>query len=149
AGGALITTPTGLVFELYAPHQGGTGVRTRAEVPEAARIASATTSTVADEEANVAIPQLQTSASVKAGTLTVTVVNADRDRDVESELRVAGAEPDEMSAVVLTHEDPAALNGARDPQRVQLREVPAPAAAGRLAHRFPAHSVTRLTVALR
>ena len=85
---------------------------------------------------------------MKAGTLTVTVVNADRDRDVESELRVSGAEPGEVSAVVLSHDDPAALNSARDPQCVQLREVPAAVASGRLAHRFPAHSVTRLTVAL-
>ena len=149
AGGALITTPTGLVFELYAPHQGGTCVRTRAQVPDAARIASATTSTVANEEATVSIPQLQASASLKERTLTVTVVNTDRDRGVESEVRVSGAEPGEASAVVLTHEDPAALNGAEAPERVHLLDAPASMTAGKLVHRFPAHSVTRLTVALR
>ena len=134
---------------MYAPHQGGTGLRTRAEVPEAARIASATTSTVADEEATVAIPRLQASASVKAGTLTVTVVNADRDREVESELRVSGAELGEASAMVLTHDDPAALNSADEPARVHLQDAPFSVGAGGLVHLFPAHSVTRLTVALR
>jgi alpha-N-arabinofuranosidase len=66
-GDQMLVTPTGYVYEMYAPHQGGTAVRMRVETDEV---------DFKRGEKTLTLPVVAGSASVKDGRLFVTLTNS-------------------------------------------------------------------------
>jgi alpha-N-arabinofuranosidase len=92
----MLVTPTGYVYEMYAPHQGGTAVRTTVASESVVFKAR-------DGEDDLAV--VGASASRKAGRLFVTLTNAHAEREIEVELElVGGASSQGAKARVLTGE---------------------------------------------
>jgi alpha-L-arabinofuranosidase len=140
-GDRFIATPTYHVFEMYAPHAGAQAVRTQFGAPPISydRVREKGT-----------LVGLAGSASVKDRTLTVTVVNPHATDACDATIAVRGGRAGAAQAISLSATDIHAHNTFDRPSDVVL----APAAAitlgtgGVITHRFPAASVTRLTVTL-
>jgi alpha-L-arabinofuranosidase len=129
-GAKMLTTPTGYVYEMYAPHQGGTAVRTTVET-------ESVTFKARDGEDD--LPLVAGSASVKGKTLFLTLTNSHATEaiDVSVEL-LGGASAVGGSARVLsgeihahnTFDVPEALAPTTFDVRVegQAMKIPLPAA---------------------
>jgi alpha-L-arabinofuranosidase len=139
-GDRFLTTPTFHVFELYGAHVGGRSVRTLFSAP---RI---TYERVKDKGS---LWGLAGSASIKNRTLTLTVVNPHVSEARETEIGFQGASAVSARATTIAADDIHAYNTFERPTVVQPREGQAITAKGGLVtYRFPAASVTRLTVDL-
>jgi alpha-N-arabinofuranosidase len=140
-GDRFLTTPTFHVFELYGAHVGGRSVRTLFSAP---RI---TYERVKDKGS---LWGLAGSASIKDRTLTLTVVNPHVSEAREAEIGFQGASAVSARAMTIAADDIHAHNTFERPTVVQPREGQAVAVKGGVAtYRFPAASVTRLTVDVR
>jgi len=91
---------------------------------------------------------LQGSASLAGKKLTLTVVNPHASRTVESEIVVRGASVASGTGQVLTNADLHAHNDFQHPNVVQPEPVSVSVAGGRVQHRFPAASVTSLSLTI-
>jgi alpha-N-arabinofuranosidase len=135
-----VATPNFHVFEMYAPHAGAQAVRT---------VCTAPVLTYQRVGGTGSLWGLAGSASLKGRTATLTVVNPHLREDRDAEVSVRGAAVAAARAVVLTSKDPRAHNTFAEPLALQPREEPVAAPRGGvLVHRFPAASVTRLTLDL-
>jgi alpha-L-arabinofuranosidase len=135
-----VATPTFHVFEMYGQHVGGQAVRTSVSSP------NITYQRVKDSGS---LWGLGGSASIKDKTLTLTVVNPHVAEPREAEIVVRGASIASMRADVLRASDIHAVNTFAAPNLVTPQPDRAEAPRGGVAmHRFPAASVTRLTIAL-
>jgi alpha-N-arabinofuranosidase len=76
-----LVTPTGGVYEMYAPHQGGAAVRTRIETD---------TITFAQEEGEGQVPLVAGSASLKGKTLFITLTNTHAEDGVAVTIHLLG-----------------------------------------------------------
>ena len=133
-----LATPTFHVFEMYAPHAGGRAVRTLAEAPSIA---------YGRGEGKGSFWGLGGSASVKGDTLTLTIVNPHASEPREAEITVRGGRWSSARVRTLAADDIHAHNTFASPAAVVAAEGPALTARGGMAvHRFPAASVTRLTI---
>jgi alpha-N-arabinofuranosidase len=135
----MLVTPTGHVYAMYAPHQGGTSLRTMVESETVAFDVGETTHT---------LPLVAGSASRKGDTLFLTLTNAHAEEAVEVTVELlGGAEAHEATAQALTGEIHA-HNTFDAPEHV----VPTPlevAAEGKgLTVRLPAASVVAVEVVL-
>lgn len=77
----MLVTPTGCVYEMYAPHQGGTAVRARIETEAV---------TYAQGEDEGQVPLVAGSASLKGKTLFVTLTNTHAKDEVAVTIRLLG-----------------------------------------------------------
>jgi alpha-N-arabinofuranosidase len=135
-----VTTPTFHVFEMYAPHVGGQAVRSICSAPR-----------IAYDRVNGkgSFWGLGGSASLKNRTLTLTVVNPHASAPRETEIAVRGGAATGVRAMTMAAADIHAHNTFDNPEAVRPREDQVPAARGAtLTYRFPAASVTRLTIEL-
>jgi alpha-N-arabinofuranosidase len=80
-GERMLVTPTGLVYELYAPHQNGKAVRALFETPDV-------TYTYANKES--AVPVVAGSASLKEHTLFLTLTNSHAQAETEVTVSLLG-----------------------------------------------------------
>jgi alpha-N-arabinofuranosidase len=95
-GDKMLVTPTGHVYEMYAPHQGGASVRTRVE-------SETITFSAGDVEGE--LPAVSGSASVKDKTLFVTLTNSHEGEEASVAVSLlGGAEAAGGTARVLTGE---------------------------------------------
>ena len=95
-GADMLVTPTGYVYQMYTPHQGGQSLHTRLE-----------TDTVTFERGgkDEIIPCVAGSASLKDGTLFLTLTNAHAAQPAELSLRLLGdAAAQSASAAILSGE---------------------------------------------
>ncbi|MCU0522422.1 MAG: alpha-N-arabinofuranosidase [Anaerolineae bacterium] len=93
-GSAMLTTPTGYVYEMYAPHQGGMAVRTTVETD--------TVPVVTARAGSGELPFVAGSASVKGKELFVTLTNSHATQAVSLDVELlAGAVANGASARVL------------------------------------------------
>jgi alpha-L-arabinofuranosidase len=135
-----VATPVFHVFEMYGAHVGGRAVRAEFSAP---RIAY---ERVKDKGS---LWGLAGSASVKDKTLTLTVVNPHVTEARETEVAIRGASIASVRATTISAPDIHAHNTFERPNDVQPKEEKTGAAQGGvLVHRFPAASVTRLSVTL-
>jgi alpha-L-arabinofuranosidase len=135
-----VATPVFHVFEMYGAHVGGRAVRAEFSAP---RISY---ERVKDKGS---LWGLAGSASVKDKTLTLTVVNPHVTEACETEVAIRGASIASVRATTISAPDIHAHNTFERPSDVQPREEKAGAAQGGvLVHRFPAASVTRVTILL-
>ena len=106
----MLVTPTGHVYEMYAPHQGGTSVRSLVETEPI---------TFATGEGEGSLPAVAASASLKGKTLFVTLTNAHAAAEISADLRlIGGATASHGEARVLSGEIHA-CNTFADPNAVK------------------------------
>lgn len=134
-----VITPVGHVFELYASHQGGQGLRTIFSAPNVHY----------DREGNPAsFWGLRGSASVREKDLTITAVNPSVSESRLAEIALRGATVKEASMTFLSNSDMHAHN------TFEQRDVVVPQAkalslnSGSLVVEFPPASVTALNIKL-
>lgn len=111
-GAKLALTPTYHVFDMYQNHQGGQSLRLSIESEEIAFRAGA---------AELKLPELNASASVKDNVLTLSVVNTHAQRPVEAGITLQGGRFTELSVSELTHKDIHAHNTFDAPQTLKPR----------------------------
>ena len=108
----MLVTPTGYVYEMYAPHQGGASVRSLVETETIA---------FATGEGEDSLPAVAASASLKGKTLFVTLTNAQAADEVSADVRlIGGATASRGEARVLSGEIHA-RNTFADPSAVKPR----------------------------
>jgi alpha-N-arabinofuranosidase len=138
-GGDAIVTPTGHVYEMYAPHQGATAVRTLVE---------SDTVDFESSDAKGALPILSGSASVKGDTLFVTLTNAHASEALEVDLSLlGGVRAMGGKARVLTGEIHA-HNTFEAPETVQPSAMGVAAAGSNFTLSLPPASVVALEISL-
>jgi alpha-N-arabinofuranosidase len=157
-GDKFTVTPTFHVFQMYLPHRGGQSVRAEFSAPAIrnplanAPIPAGGNSYTGSLEAVKLLSRLSGSASISAGNpklLTLTVVNPHLDLAVTSEIAVAGASIASYRGTVLVEDDVHAHNDFAHPNAVHpVAAATATPAGGRVAHTFPAASVTTLQITL-
>jgi len=151
-----MVTPTFHVFQMYLPHRGGTAVRAEFSAPAIrnplanAPIPVGGNSYTGSLEAVKLLAGLSGSASISAADpkrMTLTVVNPHIDRAVTTEIAVAGASIASYSGTVLAEDDVHAHNDFAHPNAVKpSAAATAAVTGGRVAHTFPAASVTTLQI---
>jgi alpha-N-arabinofuranosidase len=130
-----VVTPTFHVFEMYAPHQGATAVRSVFESPRVS---------YSRVDGPGTLWGLNGSASVSGKTLTLTVVNPHASEPREAEVAIRGARPRAGRARTLTASDIHAHNSFASPRALEPRDGDANVRGASTVYRFPAASVTRL-----
>ncbi len=139
-----VATPVFDVFEMYAPHQGGQGVRSVFNAPDVSY----------DRDGKSAsFWGLKGSASLKEKVLTLTVVNPDvsRPRETEIVLRTAASGAAGIKAArvtTLTDADIHAHNTFENPRAVRPQTKDLSTGGAALRHTFPPASVSALQITL-
>jgi alpha-N-arabinofuranosidase len=132
-------TPVGHVFAMYAAHQGGQSVRAEFTVPEIQY----------DRDGkDTSFWGLKGSASLHGKELVLTAVNPNVSNAVEAEIAVRGTRVSAADATVLTASDIHAHNTFVERQTVTPSAAKAEVKDGVVASRFPAASVSKLTLQL-
>ncbi len=134
-----VVTPVGHVFAMYAAHQGGEAVRT---------IFSAPTINYDRDGKPATFWGLKGSSSVRGKDLILTVVNPHVTEPRDTQITVRGMKMKTASATVLTHTDIHAHNTFAEKDVVMPREQSAEIKGDVLNFRFPAASVTKLSIQL-
>ncbi|MGC9467540.1 MAG: alpha-N-arabinofuranosidase [Anaerolineae bacterium] len=135
----MLVTPTGHIYEMYAPHQGGSSVRMTVE-SEAVSYQS--------DDGEGDLPLVSGSASLKGNQLFVTLTNSHAEEEVEVAVELlGGAVADGVKARVLTGEIHA-HNTFDRPEAVQPTSMALAANGATFTIRLPAASVTAATLAL-
>ncbi len=134
-----IVTPTYHVFDMYAAHQGAQAVRTLVASQRLSYTRNGKPATMRG---------LNSSASLRGKELTLTVTNPDPKNTQETEIALRGATIKSITATVLTDKDIHACNSFENPDVIQPRTAEVKATGASFVHRFPAASVTKLTVTL-
>jgi alpha-L-arabinofuranosidase len=132
-------TPNFHVFEMYAAHQGATAVRTAFSAPRAA---------FKWDDKDASLWGLAGSASLRDRQLVLTVVNPHATEAREAEVVLRGASAASGRVKTLTSTDIHAHNTFANPRGVEPTEGGLTARGATFVHRFPAASVTRLTLTL-
>ena len=134
-----VVTPVGHVFAMYAAHQGGEAVRT---------IFSAPTINYDRDGKPATFWGLKGSSSVRGKDLTMTVVNPHVAEPRDAQITVRAMKMRAASATVLTHTDIHAHNTFAEKDVVRPREQSAEIKGDVVNFRFPAASVTKLSIQL-
>lgn len=136
-GSDFTLTPIFHVFEMYGEHRGGQAVR-----------AEFLAEPIHSKGLQSPLAGLSGSASIKGKQLFLTVVNPHADRSIDAAIAVRGASVASGSGTVLTNADLHAHNDFAHTNLVQPAAVKVTLSGGRLAHEFPAASVTALKLQL-
>jgi alpha-L-arabinofuranosidase len=132
-------TPVGLVFQMYAPHQGGQSLRTIFSSPELRY----------DRDGKPAtLWGLRGSASVQGKELQLTVVNPHVGAPSETAIAIRGARIASATATTLTAPDIHAHNTFAEPTALEPQTRPLSLTGSAPMHIFPPASVTRLAITL-
>src|SRR6202167_5249354 len=134
-----VVTPVGHVFELYASHQGGDGLRAVFSAPNVHY----------DRDGKTAsFWGLKGSASLRDKDLTLTVVNPDVGNARDTQVVIRGAKITSATAVVLTNSDIHAHNTFAERNLVVPRTQSVESHPDALTFSFPPASVTKLALRL-
>jgi len=134
-----LVTPNYHVFDMYAAHQGNQSVRTLFSVPQVScsRLGKP-----------ASFWGLAGSASIQQKRLVLTVVNPDTNQEREAEIAVRSSSVLSGRATTLTASDIHAYNSFDNLRAVEPKESVIQSTGKTLVYRFPAASVTRLTLEL-
>jgi alpha-N-arabinofuranosidase len=128
AGDRFTTTPVFDVFDMYAPHQGATSVRTVFSAPLLSH----------------AVPALSGSCSIRGSQAVLTVVNPDIQNTQETEINIRNRRVAGARATVLTSTDIHAHNTFAHPDALQPKQDSNIRVGSPLNYSFAPASVTRL-----
>jgi alpha-L-arabinofuranosidase len=134
-----LLTPNYHVFDMYAAHQGNHAVRTLFSGPQVSY-------TRLGKPAS--FWGLAGSASIQQKRLVLTVVNPDTNQEREAEIAIRSASVLSGRGITLTASDIHAYNSFDNPRAVEPKESVIQSTGKTLIYRFPAASVTRLTLDL-
>ncbi|HUF03165.1 MAG TPA: alpha-L-arabinofuranosidase C-terminal domain-containing protein [Aridibacter sp.] len=138
-GEKFVTTPTYHVFDMFAPHQGASALRTEFRSPTGSYERNGKPAT---------FNGLSGSASVKNKTLTLTVSNPHLKESREAEIKVRGANISSAEAAVLASDNVRDHNTFEEPNAVRLKTAIAHVNGGYAVFTFPPASVTRIRARL-
>jgi alpha-N-arabinofuranosidase len=145
-GEKMLVTPTGYVYQLYAPHQGAQSLRMRVETPT---ISYTRETALTDAAREGSLPAVGGSASLQGETLFVTLTNSHtrETADVRVDL-LAGTQALSAVAQVLTGEI-RAHNTFKNPAQVTPRDLPVLCQGNQVILSLPPASVAaiRITIA--
>jgi alpha-L-arabinofuranosidase len=130
-GDKFAVTPIYHVFKMYAPHQGGTSVRTMFEAP------------YLSQAPGRQLSALSGSCSITGKHVVLTVVNPDTKNPQDTEINVRNSRVSDVRASVLTSSDIHAHNTFEQPNAIEPKESTVPSASP-LIYQFAPASVTRL-----
>jgi alpha-N-arabinofuranosidase len=136
AGDRFTVTPIFHIFEMYAPHQGGTSVRTIISAPSLS------------QKGTPALAVLSGSSSVKDSRAALTIVNGDFQNAQESEINIRNRRITSARATVLTSTDIHVHNSFDSPKALQPKEDNNIRLGSPLNYSFAPASVTRLDLEL-
>jgi alpha-N-arabinofuranosidase len=136
AGDRFTVTPIFHIFEMYAPHQGGTSVRTIISAPSLS------------QKGTPALAVLSGSCSVKNSRAALTIVNGDFQNAQESEINIRNRRITSARATVLTSTDIHVHNSFDSPKALQPKEDNNIRLGSPLNYSFAPASVTRLDLEL-
>ena len=152
-GDKFTVTPVFHVFEMYAPHQGATSVRTEISAAPVSGIPA--TNAPADRDVPVSgtmsahsLAGLSGSCSVQGKRATLTVVNPDLKNAQETTVNVRGSRIGNASATVLTSTDMRAHNDFAQPQALEPKTQNNVPVGSPFVFKFEPASVTRLDLGL-
>ena len=131
-GDKFTVTPVYHVFEMYAPHQGGTSVRAVISAP---RVGASSPQ---------GLPALAGSCSIQGTRAVLTITNADVKNPQETEIDIRGSRMTAARAVVLSSGDMHARNTFAEPDAVKPVTDDHVSMASPFIYRFAPASVTRL-----
>jgi alpha-L-arabinofuranosidase len=134
-----VVTPVGHVFAMYAAHQGGQALRTNFSAP---------TIDYDRDGKPASFWGLKGSASLRDKELTMTVVNPHVSEARDTQISARGANFKSAAATVLTNADIHAHNTFSQKDAVTPKPQNAEIKGDILTFRFPAASVTKLTIQL-
>jgi alpha-L-arabinofuranosidase len=135
----LVVTPTGYVYEMYAPHQGGTALRTLIE---------SETVTFKARDGEDDLPLVAGSASLKGTTLFLTLTNSHASESLEVPVELlGGAGARSGNARVLTGEIHA-HNTFDAPETIQPRAMEVVCEGSRFVLTLPAASIVAIEIQL-
>ncbi len=135
-----VVTPTYHVFAMFAPHQGGTALRTVISAPRVVYTDS--------EKKERSLWGLAGSASLAGGVVTLTLTNPHLTQPRETEIVLRGASVRSGSVMTLANADVHAHNTFAAPQTVAPVTTSLTASGSVVVHRLPPASVTRLQLTL-
>jgi alpha-L-arabinofuranosidase len=135
-GDRFTVTPIYHVFAMYAPHQGGTSVRSVFSAP------------VLGEQSARGLPALCGSCSIQQKRAVLTVVNPDIKNPQETEIGIRGSRITAARATVLTSSDIHARNTFEQLHAVEPTPDNSLSAGSPMVYRFAPASVTRLDLEL-
>ncbi len=133
-GDRFTVTPVFHVFEMYAPHQGNTSVRTAIAAPAAGGAAG--------------LAGLSGSCSLAGKQAVLTIVNPDLKNAQETEIAIRGSQVVSAKATVLTSSDMHAHNTLDQPRALEPSGSTGIPVASPFVYKFAPASVTRLDLAL-
>ena len=131
-GDQFCLTPVFHVFEMFAPHQGGTSVRTMVSVP---RLSAALAK---------GLETLTASCSLHGNHVVLTVCNADAQSPQDTEISVRGSRVSNPQSIVLSSSDIHAHNSFEQADALKPVSVAVTAVGSPWVYRFAPASVTRL-----
>lgn len=142
-GERMLVTPTGYVYELYAPHQGAQALRARFESEQIA---------FRSGEQTLHIPQAAGSASLRGNTLYITLTNSHAAEDLPVTVEVLGPASSGLAPTAAVGQVLAGEIHAHNTFAAPQTVCPAPLACrlvgGRVAAVLPPASVAALTITL-
>lgn len=137
-GDAMVVTPTGYVYEMYAPHQGGTSVPVDIE---------SASLPVSSPDGDASMEIVSGSASVKGDRLFITLTNAHASAVQAMSVSLRGATARAGSATVLTGEIHA-HNRFDAPEAIRPEAIDVAVEGAEFVVELPPASVTALQIAL-
>jgi alpha-N-arabinofuranosidase len=133
-------TPTYHVFDMYSAHQGAEAVRTVFTAPPVSYTRNG---------APAELVGLAGSASVRGRQITLTVANPHLEQSRETEISVRGGFLSSARVTTLAAQDAHAHNTLSEPRAVEPAQPQSVTVnRGRIVHRFPPASVTKLELGL-
>jgi alpha-N-arabinofuranosidase len=135
----MVVTPTAYVYELYAPHQGATAVRSMVETDSI---------TFKKGEKEGSLPAIAGSASLKEKTLFISLTNSHADKPVDVKINLlGGASAATATARILTGEIHA-HNRFDQPDAIQPQPFAVQVAGSSFTLTLPAASILALEIGL-
>jgi alpha-L-arabinofuranosidase len=138
-GEGLLVTPTGYVYQMYAPHQGGTAVRTRLETEE---------TSFERGGKSESLPCVAGSASVKGGTLFLTLTNAHASQAAAVKVSLLGGARAQQAQASRLSGEVHAHNTFEQPEALTPQPVEVQALGGAFTLELPPASVTAVELGL-
>ncbi|MBN2047927.1 MAG: alpha-N-arabinofuranosidase [Anaerolineaceae bacterium] len=135
----MLVTPTGYVYELYAPHQGGESVRVLVDTPSIPYERAA---------GEAAVPMVGGSASLKGKTLFLTLTNAHASEDETVELELLGGSQAVSASARMMCGEIHAHNTFEAPEQVSPVSARVEINGGKVSLTLPPASVTAVSIDL-
>jgi alpha-N-arabinofuranosidase len=140
-GARMFLTPTYHVFDMMRGHMGARLLTQEVECPSVETRVNHVSGTVST-------PALSVSASLAGSKILMTVANQTRDQDIDARIEIHAAAASVLTGRVLNSANPRDVNAFTAQKTVSPKKIKTEPSGGEIAHVFPAHSFTALSITL-